>query len=137
MPLLKYFRILVIALASLLIVTNFVSGFFGVMAQIVREQQRPPLEPGIQYADLKKSLSGIRIAGFLTDGDATAEGNDGQFMLAQYMLAPTILDLNNSDHHYSIINCSTPEKAMGILKIINAKPLQINMYGKIIAERNL
>jgi len=135
-PFLKYSRMTIITLSAILIVANFVFGFFGVMAELTNSRNNR-IEPGIQYADLKKDLEGVRIAGFLSDGNETPEGNDGQFMLAQYMLAPTILDLNISTHRYSILDCSTPGKAMGILKIINAKPIRVNLFGKILAEKNL
>ena len=135
-PFLKYSRIVIFGLSIILIIINFVFGFFGVMAQIAR-QKTNRVDPGIQYAAFKKDLEGVRIAGFLSDGNETPEGNDGQFMLAQYMLAPTILDLNISTHRYSILDCSTPGKAMGILKIINAKPIRVNLFGKILAEKNL
>jgi hypothetical protein len=135
-PFLKYFRILIIALSTLIIVGNFVFGFFGVMAQQERQGMEQP-EPGLQYADFRKQLEGVRIAGFLSDGNETAEGNDGQFMLAQYMLAPTVLDLNNPGHRYNILDCSTPQAALGILKMIDSKPIYVNAFGKIIAERAL
>jgi len=133
---LKYFHIFIICLALLFVLVNLVSGFFGVMAQIRREKALL-VEPGIQYSEFKEMLKGVRIAGFLTDGNEKPDNNDGQLMLAQYMLAPTILDLDNSNHRYNILSCSTPQAAVGILKIINAKPLGVNIYGKIIAEKNL
>jgi hypothetical protein len=135
-PFLVYFQILIIALSVLFIMVNLVFGFFGVMAQITR-QENEQIEPGTQYVDFKKELQGVPMAGFLTDGNETIEGNDGQFMLAQYILAPTVLDLDNPNHRYSIIDCSTPEKALGILKVINAKPVHVNAFGKILAERAL
>jgi hypothetical protein len=135
-PFLKYFRIFIIALSALIILANFVFGFIGVMAQLER-QKTESIEPGIQYADLKKGLEGVRDAGFLTGGSETAEGNDGQLMLAQYILAPTVLDLNNPAHRYNVLDCSTPQEALGMLKIIDAKPLYVNAFGKILAERNL
>ncbi len=106
------------------------------MAQQER-QKTDSLEPGFQYADLKEGLQGVPIAGFLTGGNETAEGNDGQFMLAQYVLAPTVLDLNNTTHRYTILDCTTPQEALGMLKIINAKPVHVNAFGKILAEKNL
>ena len=134
-PFKKYSQMTLLVASVVVIALNLGFGFLSVMAQLTRDKN-DIVEPGIQYADLKKGLAGVREAGFLTSGNETAEGNDGQFMLAQYMLAPTVLDLNNSTHRYSVLDCANPQEALGILKIINAKPIYVNAFGKILAERN-
>lgn len=132
----SYFRVFLVGVSALLVAVNAVLGFMGVMAQ--RQLGGPEqLEPGFQYADLKGYLQGVRTAGFLSDGNQTAEGNDGQFMMAQYILAPTVLDLGNASHRYTVLDCSTPQAALGLFKIIQAKPLHVNPFGKIIAEKTL
>lgn len=129
----KYFRILIIAATLLLIIFNFFTGFVSVMAQLSRPAAS---DPSIEFSGLKEKLAGVRQAGFLSESESSAEGNDGRFLLAQYALAPTILDLNNPDHRYSILSCATPQAAIGIMKMIGAKPVHVNLFGKILAERS-
>ncbi len=120
----------------ILIVSNLVLNFISIMAQITTVANRS-VEPGFQYFDLKEKLEDYDIVGFLSETTPTPEDNDGRFMMAQYILAPILLDLNNPAHHINIIDASTPQKAGSILSIIKGKPIYINPFGKIIVERKL
>jgi|GEM_PF-561698 len=130
----KHIRLFISIIAILLITANLGVGFMNILNQL---SLRPAVDPGIEFADLKERLQGVRQAGFLTEAESSAEGNDGRFLLAQYMLAPTMLDLNNPTHRYNVLHCATPQAAIGIMKIIGAKPVYVNIFGKIIAERSL
>ena len=39
-----------------------------------------------------------------------------QFEQAQYMLAPTVLDLNHTQYHWVIFDCTSPQAAMGAIQ---------------------
>ncbi len=130
----KYIRTFIIFIASVLIALNLAVGFISAKSQISRPA---PIDPSIEFADLKERLQGIRQAGFLSEKNSTAEGNDGRFLLAQYTLAPTVLDLNNPAYRYNVLSCSTPQAAISIMMLIGAQPIYINTFGKIIAERPL
>jgi hypothetical protein len=91
-------------------------------------------EPGHQFADLREKLENTRSVGFITDKDMSSENNDGQFLRAQFMLAPLILDLNNHRHPWLILDCTNTFKAFFIMKEINARLVYINPYGIILAR---
>jgi hypothetical protein len=93
---------------------------------------QPQIEPGIEFEGLKESLRNIPVAGFISDKNQSSENNDGRFMMAQYMLAPTVLDLQNTNHQYLILDLSTPQAAEYFLKKFNAKPIAMTVFGKIL-----
>jgi len=93
------------------------------------------VEPGSQYADFQEILHGVKEAGFLTNKDTSPEKNEGEFLQAQYFLAPTILDLNNADHQFVILDYTSPVYLNYVLKKINAVPIKDNEYQKILAQK--
>ena len=124
---------LVVIIIFLIIINLAINGI-SIMAQMTTIEKRST-EPGFQFLDLKEKLEGETVVGFLSETTPTPEDNDGQFMMAQYMLAPILLDLNNPDHKINIISAPTPDSAKSILSIIHAKPIYISPFGKIISER--
>ena len=130
----SYLAIFFIGIIILLITINLVINGISIMAQITTLGSRST-EPGFQYFDLKEKLEGETAVGFLSETTPTADDNDGKFMMAQYMLAPILLDLSNPGHRINIIDTSTPDSAKSILSIIRARPTYVNPFGKIIAER--
>ncbi|OGX28269.1 MAG: hypothetical protein A2787_02290 [Omnitrophica WOR_2 bacterium RIFCSPHIGHO2_01_FULL_48_9] len=92
-------------------------------------------EPGREFADLADDLQGVEKVGFLTDKDMSPEKNDGLFLQAQYRLAPTVLDLGNAQHPLLIFDCQNVLTAFDMMKELNAAPLHVNPYFKILAER--
>jgi len=129
-----YLRLFFIALFGILIAINFFTISTKTIKQ-VKNLDKQFLEPGFEFAGLKKPLEGIPKAGYLSEKNQTAENQDGRFMMAQYMLAPTVLDLNNPNHQYLILDCSRPEAALYLLKETKAKPIAVTPFGKILAER--
>ena len=129
-----YLRLFFIALFCILIAINFFTISTKTVEQ-VKNLDKKFLEPGFEFAGLRKDLKGIPKAGYLSEKNQTAENQDGRFMMAQYMLAPVLLDLSNPGHKINIINAPTPDSAKAILSIIRAKPTYINPFGKIISER--
>jgi hypothetical protein len=45
-----------------------------------------------------------------------------QFEQAQYMLAPTVLDLNHTQYHWVIFDCTSPQVAMEAIKHLGLTP---------------
>ncbi len=93
------------------------------------------VEPGRDFADLADDLKGVAKVGFLTDKDMSAEKNDGFFLQAQYLFAPTMLDLGNPEHELIIFDCPNPLSAFDMMQKLNAAPLHVNPYFKILARR--
>ena len=100
----------------------------------IAQKSRIPI-PGQEFADLAEYLKGVKTAGFLTDKDMSPERNDGQFLAAQYTLAPVVLDLNNPDHELVILDCISIPSAFDLMELTHRVPLFINPYGKILAKR--
>ncbi len=91
---------------------------------------------GYQFKGLEQFTKGITHIGYYTDKNIkTDEAASKMFAHAQYILAPSILDLNNTDHDYILLVCSNEKVAWAKLKEIKALPLRRNKYGMILARR--
>ena len=93
--------------------------------------------PGYEFQDLRQKLPAVRRAGFLTDKDMSPERNDGQFLAAQFIFAPAVLDLNNPHHEFLILDYTSLPAALDAMKKNDIRTLYINGYGKILGRRNL
>ncbi|OGX09355.1 MAG: hypothetical protein A2306_08960 [Omnitrophica WOR_2 bacterium RIFOXYB2_FULL_38_16] len=128
------FKSAILALSLIVLVCNIFILVTGIIIQLKTENKNS-FEPGLQFADLKDDLNGVHEAGFITNKDLSSENNDGQFLMAQYMLAPTALDLNATKHKYNILDCTSKTHVLYALRSLNAAPLKINKYGKILAVK--
>lgn len=90
---------------------------------------------GREFAGLAQFTQGMRTIGYITDEDITK--NDAAHKLfahAQYMLAPSILDLNNLDHEFILFVYSDEQKALEKINALNLQPLKRNPFGMILAR---
>ena len=94
------------------------------------------LEPGAQFADFKDKIKGEKIVGYMTNRDSSPEKNDQEFLMAQYMLAPTVLDFNNSNHKFLILDYTSPIFLAYEIKNLNVRPVYDNKFDKVLAVRN-
>ncbi len=91
---------------------------------------------GYQFNGLDEFTKDISHIGYYTDLDIeTDTAASKMFAHAQYMLAPSILDLNNTDHDYILFVCSNEKVAWQKIKEVKALPLRRNKYGMILARR--
>ena len=97
---------------------------------------RPVVEPGTEYNDFKSVLAEIPRIGFLTDKDMSPERNDGQFLAAQYILAPTILDLNNPNYTYVLLDCTNLLETQELIHRYDLQIVYMNKYGKTLTRGN-
>ena len=130
-------RIIFITVTLLVLCANFVS--FLKTCQLALEKNQSTkylkyIEPGYEFSDLKEMLSQAKSVGFLTNKDMSPERNDGQFLAAQYMLAPIILDLNSSNHDFVILDYTGPKAAFEKMREIKAVPIFTNPFNKILAK---
>jgi hypothetical protein len=88
---------------------------------------------GIQFADFIPLLKGETKIGYITNKDLSSESNDGQFLQAQYALAPIVLDLNGKSNKFNIIDCTDQRSIMYALQQTNSIPVKLNQYGKILS----
>ncbi|MBF0533259.1 MAG: hypothetical protein HQL23_09245 [Candidatus Omnitrophica bacterium] len=92
-------------------------------------------EPGGQFAGFKDVLKNEHKVNYITNRDITPEKNDGQFLMSQYQLAPTVIELNSKDNRFSIIDTNDPQFALNTLKSTNSIPIIVNEYGKVLAVK--
>jgi len=131
----RIFRIFILYAAIALTGLNAFYTFQDYWRSSSRNKNSIFLKPGYHFADLRNHLTGVEIAGFLTDKDTSSENNDGKFLEAQAILAPTVLDLNNPNHPLIVLDCTNMVAAFDILNQLNAEPIYVNSYGKILAKR--
>ena len=91
--------------------------------------------PGRIFSGLDKTLEGIKYAGYFTDKDINNIAQAKHFAQAQYVLAPVILDLNNTDHEYILFDCTSLKITFDKIKEIGAVPLKANQFGIILARK--
>ena len=133
----KYFNLRTCFLVLIFLVTclNFFSMIRSYNLALFSNNQNKFSEPGYEFLDLKEILSNTAIIGFLTNKNMSSEKNDGQFLKAQYILVPTVLDLGNDNYNRVIIDATSLIAAFDIMQKMGAVPVYVNQYEKILAER--
>jgi hypothetical protein len=105
--------------------------------QVVAHQTHPAAAPlhtlGQKFQGLEKVLNNQRAIGYYTDKNIEHPLVIAQFEQAQYLLAPAVLDLNNTDHPFVIFDCSSAEIAIAKMKELKLIPLKANNVGIILA----
>lgn len=87
---------------------------------------------GFQFMGLENVFKGIRTVGYYTDKDLNNPLAIAQFEQAQYMLVPTVLDLNHTQYRWVIFDCTSPQAAMEAIQHLGLTPLKAN-HGIILA----
>jgi len=88
---------------------------------------------GFQFMGLENVFKGVRTVGYYTDKDLSNSLAIAQFEQAQYMLAPTVLDLNPStQYHWVIVDCTSLQAAKEAIQRMGLTPLKFN-HGIILA----
>lgn len=104
---------------------------FGAYAQAIHQLQDRTTIPlhslGFQFVGLENVFKDVRTVGYYTDKDLISNTlANAQFEQAQYMLAPTVLDLNHTQYHWVIFDCTSPQVAMKAIQRLGLTPLKIN-----------
>lgn len=93
---------------------------------------------GDRFAGLDRFIGQAPYVGYFTDKNLD-DPNDSrpamQFAQAQLVMAPTVLDLNNTSHEFIIFDCTSPQAAIKKISEIGASPLKANQFGIILAQR--
>lgn len=85
-----------------------------------------------QFAGLETVFKDIHTVGYYTDKDLNIPLAVAQYEQAQYMLAPTVLDLNHTQWHWIIFDCTSPQAAISAMKRLGVIPVKIN-HGIVLA----
>lgn len=86
-----------------------------------------------QFVPLKKVFSGVPRAGYYSDKNMEHPLALAQFQQAQYVLAPTVLELNNTGLPLVIFDCTSPEAAITKIKDLHLEPVSASSTGLILA----
>ena len=81
---------------------------------------------GYTFIGLDQMLKNVPAIGYLTDKNIESPLTIAQFEQAQYVLAPTMVMLNQSNYPFVILDCSTPEIAMAKIQELKLQPLKMN-----------
>ena len=115
-----------------------VNGFYSFVFIMTRYTKGiPDWEPGQQYADFKDKLDGVKTIGFLTNRTVRPEKGSEEFLQAQYMLAPVVLDLGGKEHEFTLLDFTEDVFIFYTLKKIQANPFHDNAYNKVLARKVL
>ena len=90
---------------------------------------------GHEFAGLNSFLKGVERVGYYTDKDLKDEKNNKVYSVAQYVLAPTLLEINKTDYEYTLFVCSNEQKMIEKIVEIGAQPLLRNKYGMILTRK--
>ena len=89
---------------------------------------------GYKFAGLDQFLKNEKYVGYYTDGDTKDAGVIEEYSQAQFVLAPHILDLNNTSRHFTIFNCSNETVALKKIQELGLRPFKRNNLGIIVAR---
>ena len=91
---------------------------------------------GFKFSGLSELFRDHKIdyVSYYTDKDLSVNQHLAQFSQAQYIVAPIILDLNNTKHEFILFDCTSEEKAFTKIKEIGAVALRKNKFGIILAH---
>ena len=79
---------------------------------------------GFQFLGLADIFKDVHTVGYYTDKDLDNALAIAQFEQAQYMLAPTVLDLNHTQYHWVIFDCTSTQVAMKAIQNLGFTPLK-------------
>jgi hypothetical protein len=81
---------------------------------------------GFQFMGLENVFKGVRTVGYYTDKDLSNPLAIAQYEQAQYMLAPTVLDLDHTQYRWVIVDCTSLQAAKEVIERLGLTPMKIN-----------
>ncbi len=123
------------AVAALILSASI--SLFQLTGRSIVQEQKPAGMPlhslADQFRGLEKVFNGLPRAGYYSDKNMDIPVAIAQFEQAQYILAPTVLELNNTSLPLIIFDCTSPAIAMAKIKELGLKPLSASNTGIILA----
>ena len=105
---------------------NLFTACGGAITELADHTTIPLHSLGYQFIGLENVFKNIHTIGYYTDKDLDNPWAIAQFEQAQYMLVPTVLDLNHTQYHWVIFDCTTPNVALNEIQRMGLTPLKIN-----------
>ena len=122
-------------IVSIIIVVNCAVSFFDILDLYSKRKKSPLFFMGAIFTSLDKILKDTKYVGYITDKSMDVNNYAAQFAQAQYILAPTILELNNPNHEFLILDCTNESITKEKLIENKAIPIKKNKFGIILAKR--
>ena len=120
---------------AVIVIVNLTQSLQDIIQEKAKRQKVPFFFAGYKFYCLEKVFKDIKYAGYYTDKNLDEPVDAAQFAQAQYILAPTILDLNNTSHTFIIFDCTNEELALTRIKEIGAVPIKRSPFGLILARK--
>ena len=106
---------------------NLLTAYTQAIGELTDHKSIPLHSLGFQFRGLENVFKGVHTVGYFTDKDLVKDTiANAQYEQAQYMLAPTVLDLNHTQYHWVIFDCTSPQVAMDAIKNLGLTPLKIH-----------
>ncbi len=113
-------------------VFNLYQAYAQAIAQLQDHTSIPLHSLGYQFMGLENVFKHVHTVGYFTDKDLNNPLAVAQFEQAQYMLVPTVLDLNHTQYRWVIFDCTSPQVAMEAIQHLGLTPMKAN-HGIILA----
>ena len=131
----RFSRIIFIIALSTVTIVN-IPHLYKEILTIKKIQRNIPFHfDGLKFSGLESIFKNVTFVGYYTDKNIKHVTHAKQFAQAQLILAPTILDLNNTTHKYILFDCSSDAIAFKKIKEIGAIALKKNQFGIILAKK--
>lgn len=101
---------------------------FNLIREITRLHKVKKMVPhqrvGQNFYGLNRIFENVEYVGYYTDKDLDEPSNNKRFSEAQYVVAPTVLDINNTDHHYVLFDCAREANALEVIQKLDLHIMQ-------------
>jgi hypothetical protein len=120
----KKLRIIFLTALVLAAVFNLCQAYTLAVGQLQDRTSVPLHSLGFQFMGLENVFKNVHTVGYYTDKDLANKLAIAQFEQAQYMLVPTVLDLNNTQYRWVIFDCTSFQAAMGAIQRLGFTPMK-------------
>ncbi len=117
-------KIIFIISVVLVAAFNLLSSYAQAIFQLADRKTIPLHSLGFQFIGLENIFKDERVVGYYTDKDLKEPLAIAQFEQAQYMLAPTVLDLDHTHYRWVIVDCTSLQAAMEAIRRLGLTPLK-------------
>ena len=103
---------------------NLLGDYTQAITQLQDHKTIPLHSLGFQFMGLENVFKDTHTIGYYTDKDFNNPLAVAQFEQAQYMLVPTVLDLNHTQYHWVIFDCTSPQAALKAIQNLGFTPMK-------------
>ena len=121
--------------AAIMLTTNIFLLSRDLMATHRLRHSAPYPYHGYKFSGLRKFLKNVQAVGYCTDKNLDVTRHALVFSHAQYELVPTILDMNNSQHEFLLLDYIDKTLAKKKIEELRLIPLKQSPDGIILARR--